>query len=410
MRTKLKVRLSFRCKATRSSIALPVSFLLVTALVSISWTNPHTGYLTTSESRNTHENKVGLNGVLTATFTAPPDVCLDAASALHSFLGSPTGGTYSGDGVQNIGDGLNFVFHPAQAGVGVHTLTYTVTGCAPVSVQVEVFALPSVTFTAPADIAIDAGIQTGLGGGLPTGGVYSGPGVTDNGNGMTYSFNPAAAGGGTKTITYDYTDGNGCSGSASDDIVVTTAVTVTFSAPADLCLNAGVQTGLGGATPTGGVYSGPGVTDDGNGSTYSFNPATAGVGVHTITYDVTVEGQMGSGSDQVEVLALPAVNITAPADLCEDAALDGYFGLGSPSGGVYSGDGVVDLMANGFTFDPAAAGVGVHAISYTVMDGSTGCLNTASDNIEVFAKPNVTFAAPADIAVDAGVQTGLGWR
>jgi hypothetical protein len=42
-----------------------------------------------------------------------------------------------------------------------------------------------------------------------------------------------------------------------------------FTAPADLCLDAGVQTGLGGGTPTGGVYSGPGVTDDGNGMTYS---------------------------------------------------------------------------------------------------------------------------------------------
>lgn len=301
---------------------------------------------TFSESLEVSEIKAASNMMITATFTAPPDVCVDAPSVGHGLLASPTGGVYSGPGVQNLSDGISFAFHPSQAGVGVHTLTYTVTGCAPVSVQVEVFALPNVTFTAPADIAIDAGIQTGLGGGFPTGGVYSGPGVTDNGNGMTYSFNPAAAGGGTKTLTYDYTDGNGCSGSASDDIVVTTAVTVTFSAPADLCLNAGVQTGLGGATPTGGVYSGPGVTDDGNGTTYSLDPASAGVGVHTITYDVTVEGQMGSGSDQVEVFTVPVVNITAPADLCEDAALDGYFGLGSPLGGVYSGDGVVDLMAS----------------------------------------------------------------
>lgn len=407
MRTKVKVRFSFPWKATQSSIALPV-FLLFTVLLSISWTSPETVNSTISESRDTYEIGDISTTMITATFTPPPDVCANEPSTLHSFLGSPTGGAYSGPGVQNIGDGLNFVFHPSQAGVGLHTLTYTVTGCPPVSVQVEVFALPNVTFTAPADIAIDAGIQTGLSGGLPTGGVYSGPGVTDNGNGMTYSFNPATAGGGTKTLTYAYTDGNGCSGSASDDIEVTTAITVTFSAPADLCLNAGVQTGLGGATPTGGVYSGPGVTDDGNGSTYSFNPASAGAGVHTITYDVTVQGQMGSGSDQIEVFALPAVSITAPGDLCEDAPLDGYFGLGSPSGGIYSGDGVVDLMANGFTFDPSVAGVGLHAISYTVTDGSTGCLNTASDNIEVFAKPNVTFTAPGDIAVDAGVQTGLG--
>ena len=140
-----------------------------------------------------------------------------------------------------------------------------------------------VSFTAPADLCIDAGVQAGLGGGLPTGGVYSGPGVTDDGNGMTYSFDPAAAGVGVQTLTY--TLGGGAS--ASDDVEVFALPTVTFTALADLCIDAGVQAGLGGGTPTGGVYSGPGVTDDGNGMTYSFDPAAAGVGVHTITYIFT---------------------------------------------------------------------------------------------------------------------------
>ncbi|MEQ9298137.1 MAG: Calx-beta domain-containing protein, partial [Cyclobacteriaceae bacterium] len=144
-----------------------------------------------------------------------------------------------------------------------------------------------VTFTAPADLCIDAGVQAGLGGSTPNGGVFSGPGVTDDGNGMTYSFDPAAAGVGTHTITYDFTDTNGCSNSASDDIEVFDLPVVTFTAPADLCRDAGVQAGLGGGTPTGGVYSGAGVTDDDNGMTYSFDPASAGVGTHTITYTFT---------------------------------------------------------------------------------------------------------------------------
>jgi hypothetical protein len=81
--------------------------------------------------------------------------------------------------------------------------------------------IPVVSFTAPADIFENAGVQSGLGGGTPVGGVYSGPGVTDDGNGMTYSFDPVAAGGvGTYTITYTFTSGEGCEGSASDDIEV----------------------------------------------------------------------------------------------------------------------------------------------------------------------------------------------
>lgn len=94
--------------------------------------------------------------------------------------------------------------------------------CRPfVEIDLIINPSPSVTFTAPADIFINAGVQTGLGGGTPEGGVYTGPGVTDDGNGMTYSFDPAAAGGvGTYTITYTFSNAEGCEGTASDDIEV----------------------------------------------------------------------------------------------------------------------------------------------------------------------------------------------
>ena len=308
---------------------------------------------------------------------------------------------------------MTYSFDPAAAGVGVHTITYDYTdanGCSSsASDDVEVFDLPVVTFTALADLCIDAGVQAGLGGGTPPGGVYSGTGVTDDVNGMTYSFDPATAGVGVHTITYDYMDVNGCSGSASDDIEVFDLPVVTFTALADLCIDAGVQAALGGGTPTGGVYSGPGVTDDVNGMTYSFDPAAAGVGVHTITYDYTDgNGCMNSASDDVEVFALPVVTFTALADLCLDAGVQAGLGGGTPTGGVYSGAGVTDDV-NGMTysFDPAAAGVGVHTITYDYTDAN-GCSSSASDDVEVFDLPVVTFTAPADLCVDAGVQAGLG--
>jgi len=53
-----------------------------------------------------------------------------------------------------------------------------------------------------------------LTGGLPEGGVYSGPGVE---NGL---FNPAVAGLGTHTITYTYTDPNSCDNFATETILV----------------------------------------------------------------------------------------------------------------------------------------------------------------------------------------------
>ncbi|MDP5101183.1 MAG: hypothetical protein NWQ09_07650, partial [Nonlabens sp.] len=86
-------------------------------------------------------------------------------------------------------------------------------------------------------------------------------------------------------------NGGACGPSTIDtltgDVQSTVAPPISFTALADLCLDAGVQAGLAGGTPGGGVYSGPGVTDDGNGMTFSFDPAAAGIGVHTITYTFT---------------------------------------------------------------------------------------------------------------------------
>ncbi|MDG2447369.1 MAG: HYR domain-containing protein, partial [Flavobacteriaceae bacterium] len=166
------------------------------------------------------------------------------------------------------------------------------------------------TFAAPADLCIDAGMQAGLGGGSPTGGVYSGPGVTDDGNGVTYSFDPTAAGVGIHTITYTE-NGN----SASDDIEVFALPAVTFTAPTSPYCPFTTTTGLGGGLPTGGIYSGAGVTDDGNGNSYSFD-STGLSGDITITYTFTdANGCTNSNSDDVTVQDTTPPTISCPADI-----------------------------------------------------------------------------------------------
>jgi hypothetical protein len=64
------------------------------------------------------------------------------------------------------------------------------------------------------------------------------------------------------------------------------------------------------------MYSGPGVTDDGNGMTYTFDPAVAGVGVHTIDYDVTSACATGAATDTIEV------TVDEPELLCQDVTLE----------------------------------------------------------------------------------------
>ena len=99
---------------------------------------------------------------------------------------------------------------------GSYTVTYTDgNGCSASSgtTVVVVNPLPTVTMSPIEDVCVyDAAFA--LTGGSPSGGTYSGNGVTAN------QFDPNSAGTGTQTITYSYTDGNGCSSDATTDIVV----------------------------------------------------------------------------------------------------------------------------------------------------------------------------------------------
>lgn len=157
----------------------------------------------------------------TPAFASLADVC---ANDMPNMLtgASPGSGTYSGPGVTDNGDGNTFSFDPTAAGgAGTYTITYTLGG-ATASSTLTVVPAPTVTFsTGGLSVQVDAGVQTSLGGGMPAGGVYSGNGVTDDGNGMTYSFDPATAGEGDNVITYTFTDANGCSGEQGAVITVT---------------------------------------------------------------------------------------------------------------------------------------------------------------------------------------------
>jgi hypothetical protein len=82
-----------------------------------------------------------------------------------------------------------------------------------------------------------------------------------------------------------------------------------------VCVSQGVQT-YGGGTPTGGEYSGPGVTDDGNGLTYTFDPAVAGIGVHSIEYNVSSACASGTVFDDLEVIT------DVPEITCQDFTLE----------------------------------------------------------------------------------------
>ncbi|WP_167614524.1 T9SS type A sorting domain-containing protein, partial [Maribellus sediminis] len=79
--------------------------------------------------------------------------------------------------------------------------------------DITVNDLPTVTLSAFSDVCVDAA-EFALSGGSPANGTYSGTGVSSG------QFDPATAGVGTHTITYTYTDPNGCTSSNTADITV----------------------------------------------------------------------------------------------------------------------------------------------------------------------------------------------
>lgn len=131
--------------------------------------------------------------------------CQGGSVTLTSSTGSAT--TWS-----NSASGSSITVNAA----GTYTATTTVASCPSVasnSIVVTVNPNPSVNFGSVPMLCVNDGIYT-LTQGTPAGGTYSGTAVSGN------QFNPATAGVGSTTVTYNYTNGNGCSGSAQTTVTV----------------------------------------------------------------------------------------------------------------------------------------------------------------------------------------------
>lgn len=359
--------------------------LFATAIVgaTYSWTGP-SGYTSSSQNPTglvmpttpgTYDYTVtatvsGVPCTSTTTVTVNPLPTVNAGVDQSVCQGASVtlAGTGASSYTWNNGVTNNVAFTPA-----VGTVTYTVTGTSAANctntdqVVVTVNANPTVNAGTYGPVCIDAANITLTG--SPVGGTFTGTGVAGN------VFTPSS---GTQLITYNYTDANSCSNTASTTITVNPLPTVSAGSYGPVCINA-ANVSLAG-TPAGGTFSGTGIAG------LTFTPSS---GTQTITYTYTDGNSCTNVSNTtITVNPLPTVNAGTYLAVCVDAADVNL--VGSPVGGTFTGTGVT-----GTVFDPSS---GTQTVTYTYTDANS-CTNSATATITVVNPSSISAGTYSPVCV-----------
>ncbi len=214
------------------------------------------------------------------------------------------GGVWSGNGITSPSLGT---FDPATAGAGTHTIMYTFNGACysadTISIEVILSADATILPAGPFCI-LDAPTNLSA---VDNGGIWSGTGITDPNNG---TFDPGTSGAGTYTVTYGIA--GQCGDTATTVITVDPQADATITPAGPYCDNVAAVTLT--AAETGGTWSGTGITNSTSGT---FNPSTAGSGLHEIIY--TISGSCGDADTiEIRVWESPDIVVSGINESCID--------------------------------------------------------------------------------------------
>ena len=252
-----------------------------------------------------------------------------------------------------VGSGSTFATGQTAAGIYNYNVTQTQNGCEslPTIVTLTIHALPAVHLSVLDSVCVSTPAFN-LTGGTPVGGTYAGSGVS---NGL--SFNPAVAGAGNHPITYSYTDIFGCSNSTSQPITVNSLPVVTMDAVNPLCLTAApvVLT----AHPSGGIFSGPGVSGD------TLYQAIAGAGEVNISYTYTSPAtHCAATANQVVTVTATPEPLAVNKSVCFGQAVPDLTATGTSL--QWYSNGVVVGTGSNYVTGKTAAGVYSYAVTQTL--------------------------------------------
>ncbi len=295
-----------------------------------------------------------------ATITSGTEYCSNDAAV--NLTAIDPGGTWWGPGITNPSAGT---FNPGTAGAGVHTVFYGIAGsCGDTSsTNITVYAAPTV------NLGPDTTICSGDNLTLDAGAGYAGYSWLPSGSTQTINVTT----GGTYSVTV--TDGNTCQGSYAITVSVLTHADATITSGTEYCSN-DAAVNLTAIDP-GGTWWGPGIT---NPSAGTFNPGTAGAGVHTVFYGIA--GSCGdTSSTNITVYAAPTVNLGPDTTICsgDNLTLDagaGYAGYSwLPSGSTQT----INVTTGG-------------TYSVTVTDGNT-CQGSYAITVSVLTQADATITS-----------------
>ncbi|MFT4602564.1 MAG: hypothetical protein ACI857_002751, partial [Arenicella sp.] len=338
----------------------------------------------------------------------PLDTLCENDPALNLFT-TTGGGTFAGTGITDVNAGT---FDPSVSGSGVFTVTYTqICG----SDDIEVVVSPCTNLTACTETNGDITVTNGTGpfdwdeevivqdcGACLFGCNFPAGCAVDV---TTWTFFANGTTNTAPSLPIQITDGVGSTIIITDPTLLPACVTAcdaTITSAGPFCEDA-AAVNLAAVDP-GGTWAGTGITDVNAGT---FDPGTAGPGVHTITYTLVCGD---SDTEDITVTALDNAAFTYPsASYCVTDA-DPTPTITGLAGGTFTIDNSGTINAGTGVIDLDAPGVGVYNVTYTT---SGTCPNTAvfALTITAGADATITAAGPfctSDIAVNLAAVDGGG--
>lgn len=327
--------------------------------------------------------------------TGPPNPAITPAgpfcvtSGSTQLIAADMGGTWSGPGVSASG-----MFNPASAGVGTHTINYSV-GVAPCNAASSTtITVNSATVTPPANQTICSGGSATLTASGASTYTWSPATGLSSTTGATVTASPAS------TTTYTVTGTT--AGCTSNGTVTVTVAPLTVGVSPNTSICSGASTTLTATGATNYTWSPATGLSATTGASVTANPTT------TTTYTVT--GTTGSCSSTASVtVTVTPINVTV-----------------SPNTTICSGASTA-LTASGatnYSWSPptglsASTGANVNAsptttTTYTVTGTSGSCSNTATVTVTVTPlaltlSPNTNICNGASTTLTAGGATNYSW-